>query len=115
MKEYMAERWRKRRSSAIIQLGGKCVNCGTTDNLEFDHKEAKDKAIALSKNPSMKEDKWQEELMKCQLLCKSCHLAKSLASGDLGNRFKEMKCSCGKIFTNIKAYSGHKANCNKQG
>lgn len=111
MKKYMADRWGKRRSSAIEQLGGKCVSCGSIENLQFDHKDSKDKSFALSKNPSMKESVWQEELQKCQLLCESCHIEKSVVSGDLDNRFKETACDCGKVFDNIKAYSGHKRWC----
>lgn len=111
MREYMAKRWEKRRIAAIKQLGGKCISCGSVENLQFDHKDAKDKSFAISKNSSMKESIWQEELKKCQLLCQDCHIKKSKLCGDLGNRFKEMTCQCGKVFDNIKAYSGHKAWC----
>lgn len=111
MKEYMARRWEKRRSDAIEQLGGKCVSCGRVEDLQFDHINSKDKAFYISKNPSIKESIWQEELKKCQLLCQDCHIKKSIMCGDLDNRFKEMTCQCGRVFDNIKAYSGHKAWC----
>lgn len=111
MKEYMRNRWVKRRLNAIAQLGGKCVTCGTTENLEFDHKDASLKSFSLGKFSSCSEVKWQAELSKCRLLCKSCHLNKTVACGDLGNVSREMPCNCGKIFDSIKAYAGHKTWC----
>ena len=113
MREYMAQRWENRRKSAIEQLGGKCVSCGSTDDLQFDHKLSSDKNFSISKNPSLSEIEWQKELQKCQLLCDTCHKEKTKKCGDLGDRYRDMPCSCGKILKSIKAYSGHKRWCNK--
>lgn len=111
MKEYMIKRWHKRRASAIEQLGGICTGCGTNENLEFDHKDSSTKKFPLSKFSSCSEAKWQEELTKCHLLCKDCHLEKSIASGDLGDRERTMTCDCGRIFETIRSYAGHKRWC----
>jgi 5-methylcytosine-specific restriction endonuclease McrA len=82
MREYMRKRIADRRARAIIQLGGKCVRCGSTENLEFDH------IIAGSYDPKSRsgkgtmwtfsEKRFQAELKKCQLLCKDCHWEKTL-------------------------------------
>ncbi len=62
-------------------LGGKCVYCGSTDRLEFDHKDndragSKRRAIA-----NLIDASWarvEAELHYCQLLCNPCHRQKSI-------------------------------------
>lgn len=86
--------WKKRYyqalSEAIEQLGGKCVRCGATERLEFDHIHPKDKSFAITKQLLMSDrKKFQEELDKCQLLCCDCHLEKTKQSwlnGELKRR-----------------------------
>lgn len=77
MKDYMLKRWHKRRHTAIEKLGGLCVHCGTTDNLQFDHIDPALKSFSVSKWSSASEKKWQAEIEKCQLLCEMCHIEKS--------------------------------------
>lgn len=115
MRQYMIKRWHVRRTKAIEQLGGKCVECGTTNHLQFDHKDSSEKSFTLSKASSCSEAKWQEELKKCQLLCESCHLEKSISQGDLGDRHRNMNCNCGAVFSSIRAYAGHKRWCSTGG
>jgi len=60
----------------IDQLGGKCIKCGSTDNLEFDHIDPTTKLYKIQSilyNPEL----LKIELAKCQLLCFSCHIEKS--------------------------------------
>ena len=64
-------------------LGGKCVSCGTTENLEFDHIDPNTKRFNVSKvipdtppETPLTQNVW-EEVDKCQLLCKSCHRKKT--------------------------------------
>jgi hypothetical protein len=57
-------------------LGGKCVRCGTTENLEFDHIDPSTKVFAISAALSRAWDALVKEASKCQLLCKPCHVAK---------------------------------------
>lgn len=47
-KETMKERYYRIRAEIIKTLGGKCVRCGTTDNLEFDHIDKTKKKIRAS-------------------------------------------------------------------
>lgn len=74
---YMKLRYQKRRDAAIIKLGGKCVSCGTTDNLEFDHIYPSTKFKTMAKMSSYSEKRFNEELEKCQLLCTACHKVKT--------------------------------------
>lgn len=111
MREYMLQRWHKRRAAGIEQLGGKCVHCETTENLQFDHINALDKSFYLSKMSSCSEVKWKEELSKCQLLCKDCHLNKTISAGDLCDRERLTICDCGRTFETIRSYAGHKRWC----
>lgn len=48
MNEYMKKRWRRRRKEAIKKLGGRCIQCGSTRLLEFDHTDQKTKAFTIS-------------------------------------------------------------------
>lgn len=93
--------YRKRKQEAIEQLGGECVQCGATENLEFDHIDPSTKTavvtVILRKNPK----RLQEELSKCQLLCHDCHKRKSIAEagkrpakGTHGTLSSRRYCSC---------------------
>jgi 5-methylcytosine-specific restriction endonuclease McrA len=81
MAEYMKKRCAERRAKAVQQLGGKCVRCGSTENLEFDHIVAGSYEQRSNGRHAMmwtfSEKRLQEELKKCQLLCHDCHLAKT--------------------------------------
>ena len=95
MASYMLKRYHIRRNNAIEPLGGKCVLCGSSENLELDHKDPKDKAFSLAKLWSCAEPKYLEEIAKCQLLCRTCHEEKTI--NDLG--FKRAKGNHGTIST----------------
>ena len=49
MKTYMKERRLKRRNDLIQKAGGKCLNCSSIVDLEFDHVDPKDKSFVLSR------------------------------------------------------------------
>lgn len=72
-------RRREKRSIAIDLLGAECVNCGSTDNLEFDHinRDRKDDRHLLSQLWGSSWQRIEQELEKCQLLCKDCHWFKT--------------------------------------
>lgn len=74
--ELERNRWRTRRAEAIEMLGGKCVDCGTDKQLEFDHKNPAEKEFAISQGTPSKE-RFFAELKKCELRCKNCHKKKS--------------------------------------
>jgi len=74
-----------RRTILRNRLGGKCVRCGSIENLEFDHiiKETKSFTIASSLT-RFNIEKLILEVDKCQLLCRPCHITKSHEEGDWG-------------------------------
>lgn len=74
-RKFKKEQHITRKLKAIIQLGGKCVECGTNESLELDHIDRNSKSFPISRPPSEKE--FWEELKKCQVLCKWCHRNKS--------------------------------------
>jgi hypothetical protein len=65
-------RKQKLKEEAKKKLGGKCIWCGTTENLEFDHIDPAQKQFTISAFPYSAE-LWWKEVEKCRLLCKSCH------------------------------------------
>jgi 5-methylcytosine-specific restriction endonuclease McrA len=75
---YNLARYNKRKAEAIEILGGVCVVCGSTDNLQFDHLNPSTKKFSLGKLWSSSQDVFLEELSKCQLLCFTCHIAKTI-------------------------------------
>ena len=81
-KEQHAAKNKKARESRIQllheHLGDKCVNCGSKDNLEFDHI---DPSLKASKTPpqAMGISTIKNELPNLQVLCHDCHKIKSNA------------------------------------
>jgi 5-methylcytosine-specific restriction endonuclease McrA len=82
MKEYMLKRYHERREKAIEKLGGKCSKCRSTDGLQFDHVDRTTKKFTIGTLSSINEQDFWKEVDKCQLLCDTCHQAKTLV--DLG-------------------------------
>lgn len=112
MNDYMKSRYLKRRLNAIEKLGGCCKICGEDDYtlLEFDHIDPKTKEFTIAKASSFSEERFNKELDKCQLLCKTCHKIKS--SREFENKQNYHVCVCGKEFFTDKSYAGHKRWCN---
>ena len=111
MNLYMKNRYTKRRAEVVTRLGGICKQCGTTDNLELDHVDPTSKFKTIAKLSSASNVIFEAEITKCQLLCKDCHLEKTITEGSLGDRYRECICDCGCVFGSIKAYAGHKTHC----
>ena len=78
MRTYIKARRKVRRARLIELLGGRCVRCGSTDELEFDHIDPETKVFAVGSDMSRACDKLVEEALKCQLLCRECHVAKGI-------------------------------------
>lgn len=85
MREYMGRRYRQRRAMAFKILGGKCVVCGTVENLEIDHIERSHKIIEISKLWNCALNTFLDELKYCQLLCKEHHRIKSANERSVGH------------------------------
>ncbi len=79
---YMLRRYHQRRNDAISFLGGKCVDCGTTEGLQFDHIDRSKKSFWIARMWNVAKARFWEEVRKCQLLCQDCHTNKTLR--DLG-------------------------------
>lgn len=99
MREYMLKRYHRRRKEAIIKLGGKCVDCESEDNLEFDHANPEDKSFNVAKAfTSMATAMLWEEIHKCVLRCKDCHAQKTyqrdLAVGHGQGKTGKRNCRC---------------------
>ena len=80
--EQCKKNYHENRQYFIDKLGGQCVSCGTTDNLEFDHINPLDKSFGVSsrlsrKNAYQLDEELIEEINKCQLLCQQCHSKKT--------------------------------------
>lgn len=74
----------KNKAYLIEILGGKCVGCGVTHNLQFDHIDRKQKSFTIGKMlESSLENKLIPEAKKCQLLCKYCHQIKTTINHDM--------------------------------
>lgn len=74
MRKYMLKRYHRRMNQARKELGGACSECGSVEELQFHHKDPQTKEFNLGKEAAgVSEKRFQFELTKCVLLCKSCH------------------------------------------
>ena len=86
---YHKKLYNKLRRQFIVLLGKKCVRCGETKKLEFDHIDYRDKKFNVASGflryplPVI-----LREIAKCQLLCRDCHEKKSVLERGL-NYVKE--------------------------
>ena len=76
-REYAKAHRDERRAHCREYLGGKCVKCGTTHNLQFDHIKREGKKYTIAGRIHQNFTILKEELDKCQLLCAPCHLDKT--------------------------------------
>jgi hypothetical protein len=74
---YIKQRREERRLLAISMLGGKCIECGSTEKLECDHINPETKLFNIAAKLLCDQDKFMQEVLKCQLLCKPCHVERS--------------------------------------
>lgn len=90
----------RRRIKAVNYLGGKCVRCGATERLEFDHIDPATVSFRVAGNVLLKWCHLVEELKKCQLLCNKCHWAKTRIDRKVGprhgtrNNYVNYGCRC---------------------
>ena len=106
---YWLDRYHKRMQEGRDFLGNKCVKCGATETLEFDHINPEEKSFALTSEWSKAKSIWWAELQKCQLLCEECHLQKTVLEqrttlhGTWG-MYRNRKCRCDTCKSFVGAY-----------
>lgn len=93
------KQYEKRKQHLIDLLGGSCVECGATENLEFDHIDRLQKSFVITSKWTMALDKLLAELEKCQLLCHDCHEKKTrseIGSAQHGtiSMYRHHRCRC---------------------
>lgn len=77
-------RWLKARREAWLKEHGPCVDCGSWEGLEVDHK---DRTVKVGhKVWSWAKSRRDAELAKCQPLCRACHKEKS--AGEMRSALK---------------------------
>lgn len=81
----------------LSTLGGQCVKCGSTEDLEFDHVDPATKSFTITAGWTRKLDLFMAELAKCQLLCQPHHLEKTKQEKGVehgGGVWGKNKCPC---------------------
>lgn len=76
-RKYALDRYYKKRNELIAALGGRCILCGSTEDLNFDHTDQIDKKFAIGKLLSHSNREVDKEVQKCDLLCFTCHMKKT--------------------------------------
>ena len=80
------------REILIEKLGGKCVECGCTEALEFDHIDPSTKSFNIAAGYTKPKEVLLAEVAKCQLLCNKCHIEKTKKD----SKFRPKSCSGGR-------------------
>lgn len=82
MREEQTKRRQRRIAEAKALLGGVCVVCGTTENLDFDHVDPSTKIFNVARQAGdVSEKRFWAEVSKCQLLCRPHHIDKCKMDG----------------------------------
>lgn len=102
-REYLRQRYREQMDGFIDRLGGQCVVCGTTEDLQIDHVDRRKKSFNVARLWARKDlPKVYRELKKCQLLCKPHHEEKTA---------REQSEDRTGTFTHGTLYGWQKAKC----
>jgi 5-methylcytosine-specific restriction endonuclease McrA len=89
MREYMRAYRERRMADARQRLGGCCANCGSTEDLHFDHIDPASKAKAITQLLHASRARFEAELAKCQLLCGDCHRVKTRAGKEIHHKLTQ--------------------------
>lgn len=96
-REELNRKRRERKSThkryLIEMLGGECVGCGVTTNLQFDHIDRKEKNVNVTSLLAGKLETAITEAKKCQLLCEDCHRLKTTINHDCNQLMTGYKVS----------------------
>jgi hypothetical protein len=100
--EWRKDYYIKRKQKLIDIMGGECISCHSKENLEFDHTDKNTKEFDITGRYDAALARLLPDLEKCQLLCHSCHIAKSQLMGDMPKlavhgtyaMYRHHKCRC---------------------
>lgn len=90
-------RYADRKAQAVAYLGGKCIDCGSTQSLEFDHMDPSTKKAAIATLLLHSWEKILPELAKCALRCESCHKTRTDGQQGVehgGGASGKRRCKC---------------------
>ena len=90
-------RYYARLAKAIEYLGGVCIECSTTEQLEFDHVDPTEKEFTVTEIMLHADGKLYTELDKCVLRCKPHHLERTRRQKGVphgGGLSGKGRCSC---------------------
>lgn len=99
MQAYQRDYVAKRRARHLKAMGGKCQSCGSSNNLDVDHINPETKISHRIWSWSAK--RIEEELSKCQLLCRNCHSQKTTVENYPARQhgtmlmYQKQLCRCG--------------------
>lgn len=105
----------KMRNMRFLSEGAdpKCRKCGADESLEFDHIDPADKSFNVNGMKSLRNPIYVNELLKCQILCKSCHEEKTalenagFTHGTIYG-FMRAKCTCAECSARKRQWSDEK-------
>ena len=86
-------RYRKVINEAIANRGGQCEFCGGSEQLQFHHIDPGSKVANATRLWSIPA-RFVEELEKCRLLCRPCHLAEHAPPHGTRGRYTHYACRC---------------------
>lgn len=69
--------YERKKSNLLDALGRACVNCGSSENIEFDHVDRSEKSFSILTEWKRPLHELLEEVKKCQPLCATCHADKT--------------------------------------
>lgn len=107
-RNYQREKYHRWMMEAREQLGGQCIICGRTEDLEFDHIDPATKLFTLGQR-RVRREVFDAEVMKCQLLCIEHHREKTAREqrkdvhGTWG-MYRNRKCRCRECRDFVNSY-----------
>lgn len=92
--EYHLKRYHKIKTKMISHLGGICVVCSVSKNLDIHHVDPENKSFDISKNWGRPWEDIKTELSKCELRCKEHHIEIHEAKHGTISRYRGWRCRC---------------------
>lgn len=94
-RQYHLDRYHDIRKRMLAYLGGKCVECGTSDNLHIHHKDPSQKEFNVCADGWGRPwDDMVAELDKCELRCVYHHIKIHEAEHGTISRYRGHRCRC---------------------